>query len=252
MKKTFFSVCIMCFIALMMSSCEWYWGGHPYHPYHPGEGGGGSGGSGGSGGDGSEVVDPRIPNVVPDDVRDKMEDYMPIYNGITPPTIAGIYLAEPMQTVYDGFGQWTPGSIEAAPMYMNFYNQNSEKNTLSFKSMEEGELTDQSDNVYISGSDNNFTVYFNSTAQSFGVTLKLAVVISGTASTSGIKNLYYGVVVLSKSENREDMLPDGSFRVFKDGDGNSPVTTWPASVRAMTGNAPLPSLSSILSIVKHD
>lgn len=222
MKKTFLTVCTMCFAALMLTSCEWF-NGHPWTP--------GGGGDDTPGGGGDDIVDFRLSNVVPDDIRDKMEDYMPIYNGVNPPNIDGVYLSDPMQTVYDGFGLWSPGSVVAAPMHMKFFDQDGD-NMIRYRGWENGELSDQSDRVYISGKDQNFTAFFNSEAETLGVKVKMAVLISGTKTNSGISNLYYGVVALSKSQENESLMPDGTFRVFKDGDGNSPNASWPGGVRA--------------------
>ena len=97
MKKKILTLSMLFMSIFAFQSCIWWWGpGRPIGPIGPG---GGEGPGGGGGGDIPEEVDPRIDNVVPDDIRDKMEDYMPIYNGTTPPTIDGIYLVSPVKLV---------------------------------------------------------------------------------------------------------------------------------------------------------
>jgi len=235
MKKTLMKACTLCLGIMMMQSCTWWWD-RPHGPYGPYGPYGPGGGGGGGGEDVPEVVDPRIDNVVPDDIRDKMEDYMPIYNGTTPPNIENVYLVNPVTLVFDSFDNLPVGWQGATAMYMHFFNQNSTNNTLSYEMIEGNELAESSNSVYISGTGNNFTIYFNATGTALdNITVKQAIVISGTKSETGITNLYYGNVVISKSAESPYLLPDGSYRVFKDGDGQSEITTWPASMRAQDG-----------------
>lgn len=231
MKKKILTLSMLFMSIFAFQSCIWWWGpGRPIGPIGPG---GGEGPGGGGGGDIPEEVDPRIDNVVPDDIRDKMEDYMPIYNGTTPPTIDGIYLVSPVKLVYDSFDNLPVGWEDAEPMIMHFFNQNTTNNTLSYEMKEGDELTEQSSQVNISGSGKNFTVYFNSTGTYLGSPVKQAIVISGTKTDTGLSNVFYGNVVL----NQVGLLPAGTYRVFKDGDGNSPTTTWPSSARALSGQS---------------
>lgn len=225
MKKTFITGLLICMSALCLQSCLWLWP-YPGHGHYPGPG------PTPDPGPTPGPTDDRIENVVPDDVRDKMEDYMPIYNGVNPPAIEGVYLVKPLKLVYDSYGIGTPPDEDFTGMFMHFYNQNTTNNTLSYEMMEANELVESSNNVYISGSGNNFTVYFNSVGEALDITVKQAIVISGTKSDDGIKNLYYGNVVLSLSEPSQYLLPAGSYRIFKDGDGISENTSWPINVRS--------------------
>ena len=87
--------------------------------------------------------------------------------------------------------------------------------------------------AFISGSGNNFTAYFNTEGTSNGIYQKTALVISGTKSSTGIKNLYYAFILVEKGYDPDGILMDeGYFRVFKDEDGLSVNSTWPSRTRS--------------------
>ena len=213
MKKQILTFCALAMGAFMLQSCDLF------------------------GWEDGHIVDKRISNVVPDDVRDKMEDYMPIYDGILPPVVEGTYIVEPMTAVFcedyeSGFG-YAPGTEMTYPHYLEFSNQNRLRNTIDMRGVE-GTSTQSGEGSFISGSGNNFTIFFNTTGQSYGVDVKTALVISGTKTDLGIADLYYAFVMVEKGDDPDhEVMDEGIFRVFNDGDGLSENSTWPASVRVL-------------------
>lgn len=170
----------------------------------------------------------RMEVVVPSDILVKLDDYIPIYNGVNPPNIEGTYYIDPFVTVYcedQGNGGFNPGDL----MYshtITFSNQNTKKNTLDYYGISDSGGWEEGDGAFISGSGNNFTAFFNTIGETEGIYTKEALVISGTKTSSGIKNLHYAFVMVEKGYDPEPtLMSEGVFRVFKDEDGMSYATT---------------------------
>ena len=87
--------------------------------------------------------------------------------------------------------------------------------------------------VALLGNGKDFTAFFITTGTSgSGISQKRASIISGTWSDEGIKNFYYGFVMLEKGDDPNHSLMDpGECRIFKDGDGISTPTSWSARQR---------------------
>lgn len=171
----------------------------------------------------------RIDNVIPPEIRNQMDPYITIYDGNTPPNIEGEYLMSPDELVYNSVGDYEPGTI-FNDLYFKFYNQNMHNNTLDYME-KQGASQSTGAGAFISGSGNNFSVFFNTEGftnySDYTVNFKTALVISGTKDEGGIKNLQYAFVLVDKSNDpKPHLIPIGGFRVFKDGDNFSPLTTW--------------------------
>lgn len=180
-----------------------------------------------------DTEDERLESVVPEEILDKLDDHMPIYNGVNPPNVEGVYYIDPFVAVYCedyGNGGYEPGHIVYSHM-IRFSNQNDDYNTLDYEERSNSGSRGEGKGAFISGTGDNFTAFFNtSMVQSDGVTTsKTALVISGTKTSSGIKNLYYAFVMVEKYDPYEELMEEGVFRVFKDEDGLSVNTTWNAS-----------------------
>lgn len=182
-----------------------------------------------------------IDQVIPDEIRKTMEPYITIYDGDNPPNVEGTYLIEPMEIVYDATGNYQSGYNKFKKIYFRISNQNTAKNTLDYHEkevsggIEYGEA--KGDGAFISGDGDNFSLYFNTVGvthlEKYDVQSKDALVISGTKTSSGIKNLCYSFIMIEKSADPDNNLMDaGDFRVFKDGDGNAKNASWPSLVRS--------------------
>lgn len=184
---------------------------------------------------GVEEVIERISTVVPDEIRARMEQHIPIYDGVNPPNIEGTYVLSPMQIIYDTTGNYESGYDGFAPTYVRFYNQDERRNSLDFlgKQVWDGNIIGESEspNSFISGEGDNFTVFFNTTGTSYlddyNVDTKTALVISGTKTSSGVYNIYYAFVMVEKSDDPSHHIMDvGEFRVFVDGDSLAETSSW--------------------------
>lgn len=178
-------------------------------------------------GDMFDFTTKRINRVIPEDILDQMDDYIPIHDGVNPPNIEGQYLVSPMVLVHSTHG-YEPGDL-FADTYVQFYNQDMENNTLDYQDEEVSYSYNIGKGAFISGEGNDFSVFFNTTGTSYhekyNVDFKMALVISGTKSSNGIKDLTYAFVMVDKSDDSEGYtVPIGTFRVFKDQDGLSVPT----------------------------
>lgn len=174
-----------------------------------------------------EDEDPRLDDVVPEEIQDKISDYIPIYNGVNPPNIEGSYFIDPFVAVFCEDNGFEPGT-QVASSYIRFSNQNSEFNTLDFERKSTGS-TDEGKGAFICGSGSRFTAFFNTEGYSNDIFNKNALVISGTKTSSGIENLYYAFIMIEKGYDPDNILmQEGYFRVFKDEDGLSVTTAWPS------------------------
>ena len=181
-----------------------------------------------------DQTDERINVVIPEDLLIKVREFMSIYDGVTPPKIEGTFLISPYVAIYTSDGFYEAGD-ELDPYVMKFYNQDMTKNTLDYNGRHLTLDAYQSgEGVFISGSGNNFTIYFNTEGQTYGIYLKTALIVSGTMTPEGIKDLKRAFVCIDKGDDPDgDLLDVGVYRVFEDGDGLCEPTEWPASARSM-------------------
>lgn len=180
----------------------------------------------------SGEIDTRIDKVIPKDIRKHIEKYMTIYDGVNPPNIEGVYTMSPSTNVYDDTGYFSAGDI-TTDVYLRFYNQNMSNNTISYEDYSGGDY-EEATGAFISGDNNNFSVYFNTSGTSGGATFKLALVVSGTKASNGIRNIYFAFIMTEKKNDTDNHLMDvGGFRIFKDGDGLAEPTSWPSFTRSI-------------------
>ena len=182
-----------------------------------------------------EMDDERMADIIPDEMREGLKDHMPIYNGINPPSIEGAYLVKPYTTVYCEDGHYSVGQVIDS-YKIKFLNQNFINNTID---MQEHDI-DSSTNDYsigsgafISGNGDYFTAFFATEGYARGIFNKMAVVVSGRKTSEGIKDFYYGLLMVDKGDDPDHKLMDvGYFRIFKDGDGLSDPTIWNLNIGA--------------------
>jgi len=176
-----------------------------------------------------------IAAAIPDSIQTKMENYIPIYEGSTPPVITGTYVITPMMLVYATDAAHAPDSVRDT--YIRFSDQNTTTNRALYDE-KQGTDTAHSNDVLVIGSGNNFTAYFVSTGTSSGIYVKTTTVISGTKTASGISGLRYAFVMVDKGADPNDTLVAvGTFRVFKDNDGLAANAVWPTALPLKTSAA---------------
>lgn len=81
--------------------------------------------------------------------------------------------------------------------------------------------------VYLTGRGNDFTVYYHETPQTDGHP-KHAVLLSGTLTANGIRNLMYGYKILKYNDSivPPTVYPANSIFIFKDYDGLAEECIW--------------------------
>lgn len=191
----------------------------------------GCGGDDDNGGSDSPVTyeDSRITTVIPAQYLSELSKHITIYDGVTPPSIEGVYIMSPAKLIYDSYN--AQGIDEFSDAYFNFYNQNTTNNTISL--MESGGSTGTGSGALISGKGNNFTIYLNMSGTNHGYTYKTATLITGTKTSSGIKDMRYAFIMLENNDYEEKyIMKPGRYRIIGDGDGMSETTTWPQSAKA--------------------
>lgn len=179
---------------------------------------------------GNEEVDTRMADILPADVRKKMEQYMPINNGIHPPKVDGTFKVNPFECVFCEDGTFSKGYNYGTDI-VRFSNQNMTNNTLDYDHyFTNKDESGSGPGCFISGDGNYFTAYFIVEGSTHGVYTKSAHIISGTVTESGIKDFYRGLVMLDKGNDPNGyVMKVGYFRVWKDGDALSEPTTWNGS-----------------------
>ena len=169
----------------------------------------------------------RINKVVPEWLLEMMEPYIPIYEGDNPPIIEGTYLLSPQKLFYDSSKQYSSGRV-FADNYLFFTDQDEVKDTINFVGFEVNSYGDiisekYGEGAFISGEGNNFSIFFNTAGEHYynnGYSYSLeALIVSGTKTSTGIKDIYYAFAMVDKYDPYNNLMPKGAFRIFKDGDG---------------------------------
>lgn len=172
----------------------------------------------------------RLTQVIPDELRDQFDDYVPIYDGSNPPNVEGSYFMDPEILIgstlsYDSYGK------SFSSEYMKFSDQDMKVNTINMIRVQGIPSVVEwmkGSGAFISGSDNNFTIYFDMEGESYGIPVKEAVVVSGTKVDGGIEKLSWGFILKEKGDDPNNhVVPVGTFRIFTDKDGMSPSVEWP-------------------------
>lgn len=169
---------------------------------------------------------PRINEVVPTDIQARIREHMPIYNGENPPDVMGTYLVNPVEMIHSSISGDMEVGYEFADQLFRFTNQSFAYNTLDYESIQ-GTGDQSGEGYFISGSGNNFTVFFNTTGTSNGIATKQATVISGTKTSSGISYYRMAFVMLEKgADPTGQLVPVGTLRIFKDGNELASNSSW--------------------------
>ncbi|MDA3880319.1 MAG: hypothetical protein PF436_08030, partial [Prolixibacteraceae bacterium] len=170
----------------------------------------------------------RFTTKITQTIWDNLSLPIPKYSGDTPPVLDGAYLAMPYVLGYSYYPDdnyfdhdsvlYRKIGFEKDPncnTTYNFYNQD-----LDSKGTEIGECWVDKD-LYVFGSGNNFTGYATTSyTNDDGIFWKWAVIISGTITTNGIEDYYYGFYALDKVPDlpNDGYIDKDSYRIFKDGD----------------------------------
>lgn len=199
-----------------------------------------------------------LSRILTSDILNKLKtDGTVINEGLTPPTISGIYLLSPTLCTYDNSSDDLAGQT-IDDYHFEFSNQNNSALTISaqYKDISSGDDVG-SDNsaTFISGSGNLFTIYAQTTGTEDGISNTQLQIISGEISSGTVKNLQLSIYLKSKGSDPDgDLAPVGTTRIFKDGDGTSQSQTTfavnPARQLNKLNNGAPQSLKALLSTIK--
>lgn len=160
--------------------------------------------------------------ITPAIINSLITNGVPVYSGLTPPIINGIYYLSPNYCSYDNAWTKSAGSY-FNPYKLQFTNQQNgtPSITYTYKSIS-GKDSGSDVNAFITGRDNVFTVY----AQIFGAvdsvsTYTNLVVISGTIKNGIIGNLKQAQYISSKNDRFNRVVPVGTMRIYVDKDGTT-------------------------------
>lgn len=182
-----------------------------------------------------------ITSVIPEEYINILENHIPIYEGNTPPDIQGIWLASPYDMYYDSNGF----DANFADAWFWFYNQKSD-NTISMKKTQNlGDLT-TGEGAFISGSGNNFTVYFNQyTTNEDSSWVLSASLVSGTKSGNTIKNFRFAFIVLDVYDPYDELMGPGDYRVIEDSDYYTYQSEWPLDTKSLASRGAYEFVKSV-------
>lgn len=181
-------------------------------------------------------LSPEIQNIVTEEQLGVIEGDLglTIHRGNNPPTFNSEYKAEPSTmratTVpSDGF---SPGDV-FNDYWIRFYNQNNENQTISLDTAETNSLgtvttSGTGTGGFIVGDGDAFSVFAEVDVfrSSSGITSVVLFVWSGVLTSSGITDFEY-VLLMSDNNGDPGVIPNNTGRSFFDGDGNSPLATFP-------------------------
>jgi len=142
--------------------------------------------------------------------------------GNQPPNIEGTFRVEPVivqaSTVpeEDAIGFGLPGQT------FTFSNQNNSTLTVDLILVEDGGFTSIGSGSFISGSGQQFTVYFISETNIDGFTADSTITLSGVISDNGIENVQAaGFLLNDRSDPGDVFIPNNTGRLIIDEDGLS-------------------------------
>ncbi|MGV3657838.1 MAG: hypothetical protein ACO1NX_07780 [Chitinophagaceae bacterium] len=172
----------------------------------------------------TEEFSQAIQNIVPDSLIARFQAAgIEINAGMNPPVINGIYMANPVNTVYDNSG--TAGATISDYKY-KFYDQNNGNLTvkLDYKAMNYSDAASGA-GAYLSGANGKFTAFVESAGQAQGISYKVLSIFSGEATAQGLKGFKHAVYVKEKGNDPNNYLsPVGTLRIFKDGNSLAETT----------------------------
>lgn len=179
-------------------------------------------------------------NVIPDEIRDMLEDKIPIYEGNDIPDISGYYLQDDVTALYcsdEGHGGYEPGH-KFADKYIYFGPQNKSGIIYEYEDKQANTIS-TSHLVQVMGKGNNFTAFY--VAEGYadynhdGVNetwTKTSTVISGTITPNGIKNFKEAFIMVEANDPLDVIMAENEYRVFYEADGLvERISKWNAPIR---------------------
>ena len=182
---------------------------------------------------GTEYYIDDILSVIPDSLETRfLADFGSIPEGPVPPKIEGSYKVHTKARVGSNVAGWPLQAVEP-DMFMRFSTQHNELVTLNLN-----EATENfTDTVFVCGNGSNFAVYFienkaydiEMNTVSYHVNMKRGVIMKGKMAADGIADFRYATIIMETSDNSHGLIeqyPNGSYFIYKDGDGKAESFDW--------------------------
>ena len=182
---------------------------------------------------GTEYYIDDILSVIPDSLETRfLAEFGSIPEGPVPPKIEGSYKVHTKTRVGSNVAGWPLQAVEP-DMFMRFSTQHNELVTLNLN-----EATENfTDTVFVCGNGNSFAVYFienkaydmELNAVSYHVNMKRGIIMKGKMAADGIADFRYATIIMETSDNSDGLIgqyPNGSYFIYKDGDGKAENFDW--------------------------
>ena len=184
---------------------------------------------------GTEYYIDDILSVIPDSLQTSFSaDFGSIPEGPVPPKIEGSYVVNPKQRVSSNLTEyeWPLQTVEPN-MYMRFANQHN-----GIVKMDLNEATETvTDTVFVCGNGSAFAVYFIENksyeielgGQTYHAKVKRGIVMKGQVIEDGLKDFRYATIIMNSEDDSNGLIaqyPQGSYFIYKDGDGLAKSEVW--------------------------
>lgn len=166
----------------------------------------------------------NIQNLVSKEMIDELRSRgLNLNEGTNPPVIEGVYLSSPHELVspYGEEDAYEAG-YEFDDLKIRFSNQ--DQQNLSVKVDLKGSTNGSGQGAFLAGSGNKFTLFSEIVSHSEDgdedpYTATQIRIFSGELTDKGIKNLQTALIMKAKTDPNDVLIPVGSGRIIKDGNG---------------------------------
>ncbi len=153
-----------------------------------------------------------------DDIAKLRARGMVINEGSVPPTIEGIYVSSPHELLSGYDGDTYKNGYTFSDLIFRFTDQNSTDKTAKVD-IKNGGATGTGVGGFLAGNGSSFTFFAEIDLKSGTATAKQVRIFSGEITPDGIKNFYTTLLVTSKVDPNDELIPVGASRIIKDSNG---------------------------------
>ena len=182
---------------------------------------------------GTEYYIDDILSVVPDSLQTRFfAEFGSIPTGPVPPKVEGSYVMSPKQRVSSNVAGWPLSTIENNT-WLRFSNQHN-----GIVKMDLNDAVETvTDTVFVCGNGNAFAVYFienkayemEISGQTIHARVKQGVVMKGQVAAEGLSDFRYAIIIMESENDSNGIItqyPNGSYFIYKDGDGMAKIEEW--------------------------
>ena len=182
---------------------------------------------------GTEYYIDDILTVIPDTLQTRFfAEFGTIPEGPVPPKVEGGYVVNPKTRVASNVAGWPLQTLEPNT-YLRFTGQHNGVVALDLNEATET-LTDT---VFVCGNGNAFSVYFTEDKRyeipidetTFHVRVKRGVIMKGQVTETGLADFRFATIIMEAEDDSNGLIgqyPNGSYFIYKDGDGTAERLDW--------------------------